>query len=229
MKIFINDIPFRIIPFTKEIKLNEYDHILVDASGSIDFNKFHDDVLIQHASVKVIEKYLQLLKTGANNAIDSITFQVDKFREATDFFKTNYTIIEAAGGVVEKNGHVLLIYRLGKWDLPKGKIDDGETVDITAIREVEEECNISVRLGTKICHTWHTYKRNNANILKKTSWFLMQCTDDSKKKPQKSENIEEIRWMTSKEINSALYNSYASIRHVFRKYYKMKNKSEGIR
>lgn len=229
MKIFINDLPFRIIPFTKEIKLNEYDHIIVDAPGNIDFNSFHDDVLIRHASVKVIEKYLQLLKTGSNGAIDSVTFQVDNFREATDFFKKNYTIIEAAGGVVEKNGYVLLIDRLGKWDLPKGKIDAGETLQGTAVREVSEECNISVQLGAKICHTWHTYKRNNASILKKTSWYLMQCTDDSKMKPQKSENIDEIRWMTPKDVNWALYNSYASIRHVFRKYYKMKNASEGIR
>jgi 8-oxo-(d)GTP phosphatase len=229
MKIFINDIPFRIIPFTKEIILSEFDHIVVDASGSIDFNKFHDDVLIQHASVRIIEKYLQLLKTGSNKAIDSVTFQVDNLREATDFFKKNYTIIDAAGGVIEKNGYVLLINRLGKWDLPKGKIDDGENLEETAVREVGEECNISVQPGPKICHTWHTYKRNNASILKKTTWFLMQCLDDSKMKPQKSENIEEIRWMPPKEVNSALYNSYASIRHVFRKYYKMKNSSEGIR
>lgn len=228
MKIFINDTPFRIIPFSKEIKLNDYDHIVVDASDNIDFNLFHDDVLIQHASIKLIDKYLQLLKVNSNSPIDSITFQVDNFKEATNFFKNNYTIIEAAGGVVEKNGHVLLIYRLGKWDLPKGKIDNMEKIEDTAVREVVEECNISVSLGPKVCHTWHTYKRNNSNILKKTSWFRMKCTDDSDMKPQQSEDIEDLRWMTPKEVNIALYDSYPSIRHVFRKFYKMKGKSDAV-
>ncbi len=222
MKIFINDIPFRIIPFTKEIKLSDYDHIVVATNDTIDFNLFHDDVLIQHASIKIIDKYLLLLKAHGNKKIDSITFQVDNFKEATDFFKKNYTIIGAAGGMVEKNGNVLLIYRLGKWDLPKGKIDNNEKIEETAIREVMEECSIKVSLGPEICHTWHTYKRNNDNILKRTTWFLMKCTEDSGMHPQKSENIEEIRWMTPKEINMALYNSYPSIRHVFRKYYRMK-------
>ena len=228
MKIFINDIPFRIIPFTKEVRLSDYDHIVVDASINIDFDQFHDDVLIQHASIKVIDRFLQQLKVDPARKIDSITFQVDKFRESTDFFKKNYSIIEAAGGLVEKNGHVLMINRLGKWDLPKGKIDNGERIRDTAVREVMEECSITVSLGVKICHTWHTYKRNNNNILKKTSWYLMQCLDDSNMKPQIAENIDEIRWMTPREINQSLYNSYSSIRHVFRKYYKMKTGSDAV-
>lgn len=226
MKIYINDIPFRIIPFTKEIRLQDYDHILIDASDSIDFNQFQDDVLIQHASTKIIDKYLQLLKANNNSGIDSITFQVDKFRETVNFVKNKYTIIDAAGGLVEKNDQVLLISRLGKWDLPKGKINNSETTEDAAVREVMEECNISVSLGTGICHTWHTYKRNNDNILKKTSWFIMKCTNDLLMAPQQSENIEELRWMSPKEVNQALYDSYPSIRHVFRKYYKMKEKSD---
>ena len=146
MKIFNNYIPFRIIPFTKELKLSDYDHIVVDATDSIDFNLFHDDVLIQHASIKIIDKYLQLLKAFKNKQIDSITFQVDNFREATDFIKKEYTIINAAGGLIEKNGHVLLIYRSGKWDLPKGKIDHKENVEDAAKREIMEECNIKISI-----------------------------------------------------------------------------------
>jgi 8-oxo-dGTP pyrophosphatase MutT (NUDIX family) len=229
MKIFINDIPFRIIPLSKEVRLHEYDHIVVDATDAIDFNLFHDDVLIQHASLKLVDKYLQMLKANKNKKIDSITFQVDHIEEAIDFVKKNYTIIHAAGGLVEKDGQVLLIYRFKKWDLPKGKIDNNEKIEETAVREVMEECGISVSMGPKICHTWHTYKRNDDNILKKTSWFLMQCTDDTHMKPQTSENIEEILWMNTKEINQALYDSYPSIRHVFRKYYRMKNSSDPVR
>ncbi len=229
MKIFINDIPFRLIPASKEVTLNDYDHIVPEAKENIDFNLFHDDVLIQHASLKIIDRYIQLLKANKNKKIDSITFQVENIDEAIDFVKEKYTIINAAGGLVKKNGNFLLIYRLGKWDLPKGKIDNNEKIEETAIREVTEECSIKVSMVRKICHTWHTYKRNDSNILKKTSWFLMDCIDDSGMKPQKSENIEELRWMDTKDVNLALYDSYPSIRHVFRKYFRNERGSDPVR
>jgi ADP-ribose pyrophosphatase YjhB (NUDIX family) len=222
MKIFINDIPFRIIPATKKVVLKNYDVILVEATDKIDFNTFHGDVLIQHASTEMIHLYLQLLKSKTNKKVDSITFQVVNFKEAIGFIKAEYTFIKAAGGLVEHDGHLLLIYRLKKWDLPKGKIDNGEDPEKTAIREVEEECNIRVLLKDKICNTYHTYKRNGKNILKKTYWFEMESLDDSNLKPQVEEDIEEVRWMTHGEVHAALYNSYPSIRQVFRKYYKKK-------
>lgn len=220
MKIFINDNPFRIIPANKDILLKNYDTILVEANNKIDFNIFSGDVLIQHASVTVIDQYLQLLKSNTNKKIDSITFQVDNFKDAVEHIKAEYTFIEAGGGIVEKNGNVLLIFRMKKWDLPKGKKDNKEKIDKTAVREVQEECNIKVKLKNKVCNTYHTYKRNGKNILKKTSWYRMTCIDDSKMKPEVKEQIEEVRWMTPGEIKGALYNSYPSIRHVFRKYYK---------
>ena len=220
MKIFINDNPFRIISSKKEVILKNYDTLLVEANNKIDFNTFSGDVLIQHASVKVIDQYLQLLKSNANKKIDSITFQVDNFKDAVEHIKAEYTFIEAGGGVVEKNGNVLMIFRMKKWDLPKGKKDNKELIKDTAVREVEEECNIKVKLKNKVCNTYHTYKRNGKNILKKTSWYRMESLDDSKLKPQLKEQIEEVRWMTPREIKAALYNSYPSIRQVFRKYYK---------
>jgi 8-oxo-dGTP pyrophosphatase MutT (NUDIX family) len=221
MKIFINDNPFRIIPATKDVILKNYDTILVEAKNKIDFNSFSGDVLIQHASVQIIDQYLQLLKSNNNKKIESITFQVDNFKDAVTHIKQAYTFIEAAGGVVENKANVLMIYRLKKWDLPKGKKDNKEKIKETAVREVEEECNIKVKLQEKVCNTYHTYKRNGKNILKKTSWYRMKCLDDSQLKPEVKEQIEEVRWMAPEEIKGALYNSYPSIRQVFRKYYKV--------
>ena len=125
MKIFINDNPFRIIPATKDVILKNYD-------------SFSGDVLIQHASVDIIDQYLQLLKSNNNKKIESITFQVDNFKDAVKHIKIAYTFIEAAGGVVENNNNVIMIYRLKKWDLPKGKKDNNEKIKRTAVREVEE-------------------------------------------------------------------------------------------
>jgi len=221
MKIFIHDNPFRIIPATKDVILKNYDTILVEAKNKIDFNSFSGDVLIQHASVQIIDQYLQLLKLKNNKKIESITFQVDNFKDAVLHIKREYTFIEAAGGVVENNNNILMIYRLKKWDLPKGKKENNEKIKTTAVREVEEECNIKVKLLEKVCNTYHTYKRNGKNILKKTSWYRMKCLDDSNLKPEEKEQIEEVRWMAPEEVKAALYNSYPSIREVFRKYYRV--------
>lgn len=112
-----------------------------------------------------------------------------------------------------------MIYRLKKWDLPKGKKEKGEKYKHTAVREVEEECNITVKLGAKICTTWHTYTMNKRAMLKKTKWYLMESVDDSRMKPQVAEDIEEIRWMNPKEVYHALEHSYKSINHVFEQFY----------
>jgi len=109
-----------------------------------------------------------------------------------------------------------------KWDLPKGKKESGETYEQTALREVAEECSVQVKLGKKICTTWHTYTMNKNSMLKKTRWYKMDLIDDSKSKPAIEEDIEELRWMTQKEVYHALENSYKSIRFVFEEYYRKK-------
>ena len=102
-----------------------------------------------------------------------------------------FKIIKAAGGVVKNSkDEILFIYRLKKWDLPKGKLDKGETIMECAKREVEEETKVKVECGEKIISTWHTYTRNKKFILKKTTWYKMNSLDDSGMKPQKKENIE---------------------------------------
>ena len=107
-----------------------------------------------------------------------------------------------------------------KWDLPKGKREKNETSKRTAVREVQEECNITVKLGRRICTTWHTYTMNKNSFLKKTKWYLMDSVDDAKMKPALEEDIEELRWMTRKEVYHALGHSYKSINYVFEQYYK---------
>ena len=87
------------------------------------------------------------------------------------------------------------------------------------MREVTEECNISVRLHSKICTTWHTYTMNKSAMIKKTRWYLMDCIDDSKMKPAVEEDIEEVRWMNPKDVYHALETSYKSINYVFEQFY----------
>ena len=110
-------------------------------------------------------------------------------------FQRIYKIIEAAGGVVyNEKGEILLIFRLKTWDLPKGKIDEGETPEIAAVREIQEETGLNVvELGDFICHTYHTYAHKGKRVLKKTHWYKM-TTAEEKLTPQYSEDIEQAEW-----------------------------------
>ena len=221
MKIFIKDIPVIIISNQEFIKTSNYDNIYQGALKNLKFNQLSGDVLIKDATTVLIDNFLLFLKQNNVKKLEEITFVVDDYEVVIDDIKKDYTIIKAAGGLVLNEGEVLMIWRLKKWDLPKGKLDKNEKPKEAAVREVEEECNVKVKLGKKICHTWHTYKQNGRRILKKTYWYRMYCIDDSKMKPQVEENIEDLNWMNEGELKEALYNTYPSIRDVFRHYYLM--------
>ena len=221
MKIFIKNIPVIIISNQEFINTSNYDNIYRGAIENLKFSRLSGDVLIKDATTKVIDDFLLFLKQNNVKKLEEITFVVDEYEEVIHDIKKDYTIIKAAGGLVLNEGEVLMIWRLKKWDLPKGKLDKNEKPKEAAVREVEEECNVKVKLGKKICHTWHTYKQNGRRILKKTYWYRMYCIDDTNMKPQVEENIDDVKWMNEVELKEALYNTYPSIRDVFRHYYLM--------
>ncbi|RZS97984.1 NUDIX hydrolase [Cecembia calidifontis] len=221
MKIFINDKPLDIASSDELPKEKTYECVYdhpVDLPSS---SEFHEDVLIIEPSRDVIIKLLYVLRTRKLKHLDSVTILTENKKEIKDFIKSRFTVIKAAGGVVTKEQKVLFIYRFGKWDLPKGKFDKGESPEECAVREVEEECGIKVKLGPEICKTWHTYTHNRKSILKKTYWYAMECINDSGLKPQKEEGIEDIRWMGHHEAKVALVNSYPSMRYLYKRFLKL--------
>ncbi len=132
-------------------------------------------------------------------------------------FQECFKLIEAAGGLVKNNrAELLLIFRLERWDLPKGKIEKGEQVKAAAIREVQEECGIQeIKISGEAPVTYHTYLLNGKHILKKTYWFEMNYTgSDYTLTPQLEENITDARWMNQEELKLALKNTYPLIREV---------------
>jgi len=140
-------------------------------------------------------------------------------KDAKAFLKTvkkSVQLIEAAGGLVKNDdGEYLFIYRNGKWDLPKGKIEKEEKVKAAAVREVEEECGIKVSgLGEKICKTYHVYMNKGILVLKKTHWFNMQCTGVFKLKPQVEEGITDARWFKKEHVEPIIANTFPSIMDV---------------
>lgn len=125
-------------------------------------------------------------------------------------------VIEAAGGLVRNaQGKILLIFRNGKWDLPKGKIEKGETPEAAAVREVEEECGIAdLKIVRALTPSWHTYKDGDQVILKKTWWYEMTTTSSSALVPQEEEGITRVEWADAKLIREAIGNTYLSVKEV---------------
>lgn len=131
------------------------------------------------------------------------------FKHTKSYFK----FIEAAGGIIHNHdGNFLFIYRLGKWDLPKGKLDKGELPLDAAIREVQEEVDLAgMQIKRKLPSTFHTYLLKGKTVLKETHWYEMQYLGDSLGKPQTSENIERLEWRNRENIEDILQNTYPSI------------------
>ena len=221
MKIFINDIPVRIIDKSEAKDPSEYELVIQGPDGKIKPKKLIDDVLIIDASPDKVDELLRLMTDNKFKNVDSITIASSHQKSLIKFLKSKFKVVEAAGGVVDKDGKTLLIYRQGRWDLPKGKLEKKEKKSDCAVREVEEETGVKVRLGTKITASWHTYIRNKKYVLKKTHWYTMECIDDSGMKPQVEEGIKDARWVNLTELRSALYDSYRSIRNVIHEYHRL--------
>jgi 8-oxo-dGTP pyrophosphatase MutT (NUDIX family) len=127
-------------------------------------------------------------------------------------------MIEAAGGLVfNKDGDILMIFRNGKWDLPKGKLEIGESVEECAIREVEEECSIvGLYITEKIIETYHTYSLKGEEILKRTYWYKMRTNFDGELSPQIEEGITKVSWIDKDQISEKIKNSYGNISDVLK-------------
>ncbi|HEY9117180.1 MAG TPA: NUDIX hydrolase [Roseivirga sp.] len=221
MRIYIKDKPLRIKKPDNVGDLAQFDGIIEDDDLLINEKLFKGKLLIKNTTPGTIKSILFIMHNKKLKSLESITVLTDNYDETVDYIKSKFKILKAGGGVVYKDGKVLLIHRLGKWDLPKGKIEKGESFIDGAKREVQEECNIKVKVNQKICVTWHTYTKGEKSILKKTVWYMMDCLDDSKMRPQLEEDIDEVRWMNERELNVALYNTYKSINHVHRKFNKL--------
>ena len=125
-----------------------------------------------------------------------------------------FTRINAAGGFVknEKEEH-LFIFRLGKWDLPKGKLSENETPEQAAIREVKEETGLtSLHITGPLPSTFHIYTRKGKQILKQTFWFDMTASSSQPLTPETKEDITAVRWISNEELTTVLSNTYGTIK-----------------
>lgn len=163
---------------------------------------------------EMLKAYDELITT--TNSPNEIYFYNDNVTRLFDYFASQFKIIEAAGGLVKnKNEQWLFIFRNGRWDLPKGKIEKGEAVKEAAIREVEEECGINeLKIIKELPSTYHTYSIEEKNVLKRTYWFEMSTTYNKKLTPQLEEGITDVQWLSKNQLKQVIDNTYESVKDV---------------
>ena len=129
------------------------------------------------------------------------------------FLKLLPNVVAGGGKVYNTNKEVLFIYRNDKWDLPKGKAERKETIEETAVREVEEETGVKgLEITKPLPTTYHIFKRNGKHKIKVTYWFEMKTNFEGKLFPQENEGITKVMWLDDKASLEALENSYANIK-----------------
>jgi 8-oxo-dGTP pyrophosphatase MutT (NUDIX family) len=144
-------------------------------------------------------------------------FADDRYSEAVQAFNSLFTPIKAAGGLVRNpEGEWLFIRRFDRWDLPKGKAEEGETPEITALREVEEETGLGdLEIRRKLPSTYHLYTdRHGVKLLKETYWFEMLLRTPGTPVPQTGEAITEVKWFAPAELAVPVNDTYASLRRM---------------
>ena len=178
----------------------------------------HDDAIfideLDPHTVKSMIHEMQLEKVHAG-----VFYHTDLEELKKAVFK-KFVPVKAGGGVViNEKGELLLIYRKGKWDLPKGKLDDGENLEDCALREVREETGLDkVEMREPLTTTWHTYHEGARFILKETHWYTMHASSAEELKPQLTEQIHEIKWVEAEELEKYFHNSFPLIEDVIKLY-----------
>mgnify|MGYP001595702703 CR=1 FL=1 len=129
------------------------------------------------------------------------------------FLRLLPNVIAGGGKAYNSKNEILFIFRNNKWDLPKGKAERKETIEETAVREVEEEtCVKELKITKQLTTTYHIFKRNGKHKIKITYWFEMKTDFNGKLYPQEKEGITKVKWLNEKASQKALENSYANIK-----------------
>lgn len=174
----------------------------------------HDDAVfideLDSHTVKSMIHEMQLDKVHAG-----VFFHTDLETLKKAFVK-KFTLVKAAGGLVlNEQKEILLIFRRGSWDLPKGKLDKGETLEHCAVREVEEETGATnVKLLSPLSITYHTYHEGARFILKESHWYNMSVRGEQKLTPQTEEDIQEIKWVAADNLSEYMKKIYPSVAEV---------------
>lgn len=186
------------------------DRSLVLTDNYSDYSSGYSTLFIHYASKDALFACVDLLK-NSNVVKQLVVFNKD-LAELWKIFTSNYKVVSAGGGIVVRDGKVLMIKKNGFWDLPKGKADGKEAIEKTALREVQEECGLNkITLKDKLETTYYIYQENGNSILKETSWFTMTSEAEGPLEADAKEGITEVKWMDSASWEASKSMSYPSV------------------
>lgn len=171
----------------------------------------HDDaVFIDELNPHTVKTMIHEMQQAQVHAGVFYHHDLEALRKA--IFK-KFSVIHAAGGLIKnESGKILMILRRGRWDLPKGKLHPGEKLEDCALREVEEETGLrNVGLNSFLTRTYHTYHEGTKYCLKESHWFSMNVSGEQKLTPQTEEDISEIKWIASEQIDYYLSKAFPLI------------------
>ena len=168
-----------------------------------------------------IVNFKKLVKKISSGELHYINLYHKKEEKLEKFLKKKLPVVQAAGGLVYNHKkEILFIYRNSKWDLPKGGVENDETIEEAAVREVEEETGVQhLKVRDFIAKTYHVFKRNGEFKLKITHWYEMYTDYDEDLTPQAEEGIKKAKWKNFEKSQKALRDSYENIKLLFPKEY----------
>jgi len=196
------------------IYFDEQSYLILPTIGHLPAKIVAEDILIlENPDELAIKSSIYKLD---QQAVRKVVVLADNLEETWETFKRQFTLIQAGGGLVKnERDEYLFIFRRGKWDLPKGKLDDGETIAACALREVNEETGLqNITLLNHRCNTYHTYHEREKFVLKESVWYNMECTSGQLLTPQSEEDIVEIKWLKKEDWGTVQENIFSSIKDV---------------
>ena len=197
--IYFGDKPYYIVS-----ELDEELYQLANTAGTIVAN--HPDNILVAQTIRDMDK----------EGTRAVILLSNNYEHYWQQFQHHFTPIAAGGGIVfnEKN-ELLFIYRRKKWDLPKGKLDEGETIEECAVREVKEETGLKkVEIKKWVGNTYHTYHEKGKFILKTSVWYLMEAFGNQQLIPQTEEDIEQMAWLSPDKWEQVFTNTFPAIRQI---------------
>ena len=205
-KVFVNDVP-------------------IILSTQKDIGKQYTRYNIKDVDIK------QLIKDIINKKIHYVNLHHKKEDKLLYHLKKKLKVITAAGGMVfNPQKEILFIHRKGRWDLPKGKVDKGETLEDGAIREVEEETGVKdLEIVKFIDTTYHILKRNGKYKLKETYWYEMFTEYNGELIPETQEGIKKAKWKNFEKAQKAIHKSYENVKLLFPTEYLVKHPKDRVR
>lgn len=201
-----------------KIYFNDKPLFLTDSiTAEIEPYVHHDDaVLIDEFSTPGVNSMIHEMRQEKVHAGIFLHPDVSVLEKA---FRKKFTLVQAAGGLVlNDKQEILMIFRRGKWDLPKGKLDPGESLETCAVREVREETGLQKLILEKpLVVTYHTYDESGKHILKESHWYLIKAPGKQALAPQLEEQITELVWVPASKVKEYINNTFPSIIDVLAK------------